>query len=65
GGSSLQQEIGLGAATGIEVIEVRWPATGEVQVFRDVAMDRVYRIVEGDPALVPEKVRVITFQGSR
>jgi len=34
-------------------------------VFRDVAMDRVYRIVEGDPALVPEKVGVITFQGSR
>ena len=65
GGSSLQQEIGLGAATGIEAIEVRWPATGEAQVFRDVAMDRVYRIVEGDPALGPEKVGVITFQGSR
>ena len=61
GGNSLQQEIGLGGATAIESIEVRWPATGETQIFRDAAMDRVYRIVEGDPRPLPEDVRVIDF----
>jgi len=53
GGNSLQQEIGLGRATAIETIEVGWPATGEKQIFRDAAMDRIYKIVEGNPALMP------------
>ncbi len=65
GGSSLQQEIGLGAATAIEAIEVKWPATGEVQVFREVAPDRVYRIVEGDPVLAPVQVKIVSLGGSR
>ena len=53
GGASLQEEIGLGNATAIEEIEVRWPASGEVQVFRDVAMFRGWRIVEGESTLTP------------
>ena len=61
GGNSLQQEIGLGAATGIEAIQVTWPATGEVQMFRDVAMDRVYRVVEGETGLQPVTVKVLSF----
>ncbi len=61
GGNSLQQEIGLGAATAIESIEVRWPATGENQVFRAVAMDRVDRLIEGEPSLVPVAVTPVPF----
>ncbi|PYS94016.1 MAG: hypothetical protein DMF50_12915 [Acidobacteria bacterium] len=61
GGSSLQQEIGLGNATAIQAIEVRWPTTGEVQVFRDVKMDRFYHLVEGEPQLAPEPRRRFTF----
>jgi hypothetical protein len=48
GGGSLQREIGLGQAGAIELIEVRWPTTGAVQQFKDVPMDRFYRVVEGD-----------------
>jgi hypothetical protein len=57
GGNSLQQEIGLGDATSIIAIEVTWPATGEVQIFRGVEPDRVYRVVEGEDrlAVVPVK----------
>jgi hypothetical protein len=47
GSSSLQQEIGLGRALTIRALEVRWPTSGAVQVFRDVPMDRVLRIREG------------------
>ena len=61
GGNSLQQEIGLGRATAIESIEIRWPSTGATQVFRDAALDRVYRIVEGDPALAPVTVTAVDF----
>jgi hypothetical protein len=53
GGNSLQQEIGLGDARSIEVVEVRWPATGELQAFRNVELDRAYHLVEGEAALRP------------
>ncbi len=53
GASSLQQEIGLGQATSIRAIEIIWPATGEVQVFKDIEMDQILKIREGDPVPVP------------
>ena len=56
GGSSLQQEIGLGAATGIRTVAVTWPVTGETDVYADVALDRAYRVREGDAALTPVRL---------
>ena len=53
GGSSLQQEIGLGAATAVRRVAVTWPATGETDVYANVALDRAYRVREGDAALTP------------
>jgi ASPIC/UnbV protein len=53
GGGSLQEEIGLGDATAIDSIEVRWPASGLVQVFRDLPMRRGWRIVEGEGEPTP------------
>ena len=53
GGSSLQQEIGLGAATSVRRVTITWPATGETDVYGDVALDRAYRVREGDAALTP------------
>jgi len=47
GGSSMQQEIGLGQADRIEEIVVRWPGSATVQRFRDVQPNRVYDVVEG------------------
>lgn len=57
GGSPLRQEIGLGKATAIKSIEVSWPASGQAQVFRDVSMDAMHRIREGEakPSGVPLK----------
>ena len=52
GSASLCQEIGLGRAERIERIEVTWPRTSEKQVFQGLAMDRTYRIVEGNPTPV-------------
>ncbi|MXW80248.1 MAG: CRTAC1 family protein [Gemmatimonadetes bacterium] len=52
GGSSLQQEIGLGQATAIETVEVTWPATGAQQLFTGLEMNQSYSIREGDQAPV-------------
>jgi hypothetical protein len=56
GGSSLQQEIGLGDGTHIERLTVVWPGSGTVQEFTDLEVDRIYRIVENESE--PETVRL-------
>ncbi len=47
GASSLQQEIGLGSASVIRTLEVRWPGSGTVDTFHDLAPDRVLYLREG------------------
>ncbi len=47
GASSLQQEIGLGDATALRTVEIAWPA-GDRQVFRDLPLDRIVHLREGD-----------------
>jgi hypothetical protein len=48
GGSSLQQEVGLGAATAIEAVRVRWPGSGAWQTFTGVTARRGFLLVEGE-----------------
>jgi hypothetical protein len=47
GANPLRQQIGVGAATRIERVEIFWPASGDRQVFEDLAVDRFYEITEG------------------
>ncbi len=54
GGSSLEQEMGLGRASRIESLSVRWPS-GLEQVFYDVPLDARLEVVEGESGL-----RVVT-----
>ncbi|MDE2964651.1 MAG: ASPIC/UnbV domain-containing protein, partial [Acidobacteriota bacterium] len=53
GASSLQQEIGLGRATGIKAVEVYWPATGKTQNLSTLTLDGFYRIREGEARATP------------
>ena len=51
GGSYLSQNdlrlhFGLGAATKMESVEVRWP-NGNTETFKDVAADKIYTVTEG------------------
>ncbi|MDH3735328.1 MAG: ASPIC/UnbV domain-containing protein, partial [Gemmatimonadota bacterium] len=59
GGSSLQQEIGLGDATAIREIEVRWPGSGRVETFREVERERIYYLLEGSGELRPVEQPVV------
>jgi hypothetical protein len=64
GGSSLQQEIGLGDAEAIEELQLIWPGSGVVQRFEDVALDRIYRIIEGIETIEPLEVPALHLGGS-
>jgi hypothetical protein len=44
--NDLRLHFGLGSATKMESVEVRWPS-GKVEILKDVAADRIYTIVEG------------------
>jgi hypothetical protein len=50
--NSLRQHFGLGQADSVEELTVRWPASGTVQSFRNVAGNRIIQITEGDNELV-------------
>jgi hypothetical protein len=56
GGSSLQQEIGLGTADAVERVEIRWPGSGREQSLTGLAPGTVYEVVEGEPARPVERV---------
>jgi len=53
GASPLRQEIGLGDATEIRRVEVRWPATGQTQILTALAPDRFYAVREDAATAVP------------
>lgn len=55
GGSPHRQEIGLGDATRVVRLTVRWPRTQEPQVFQDLPLDVHLRLTEGEPA--PQRLR--------
>ncbi len=65
GGSSLQQEIGLGDATALRAITIRWPGSGTRQRFEEVPLDRRYRAVEFEAQLQPIASRPFRLGASR
>lgn len=48
GANPLRQEIGLGQAQQVKVLEIDWPKTGVTQTFNDVPVNQRIRIVEGE-----------------
>jgi hypothetical protein len=62
GGSSLQQEIGLGKADTIERLTIDWPGTGNRSTFSKVDPDRFYLAVEGESELRPLQVPKLHLQ---
>jgi ASPIC/UnbV protein/VCBS repeat protein len=52
GASSLRPHIGLGSATSVDFLEIRWPGSGLVQRFEGpISVDRTYELREGQATL--------------
>lgn len=51
GASPLRREIGLGQATKIDELEIRWHGSGKVQVFKDIQADQFIKITEGNATI--------------
>jgi len=65
GGSSYQEEIGLGKADTIAQIEIFWPRTGQTQRIDGLPKNRILRIVEGESTWREENVPAFIFGGVR
>jgi hypothetical protein len=50
--SSQRVHFGLGPASKIERLEVRWPS-GNKQTFDNLSADKIYRLVEGNSRVKP------------
>jgi hypothetical protein len=50
--SALRQHFGLGDATEVDELVVRWPRSGLTQIFRSVAANRIVEVTEGSDVLV-------------
>jgi ASPIC and UnbV/FG-GAP-like repeat len=53
--STLRLHFGLGEAVSAEELVVRWPASGRVERFEDVAGDRIVALVEGTGRLLEKR----------
>ena len=61
GASPLRREIGIGRATVIDKIEIRWHGSSKTQVFRNVRPNQFLRITEGSPDLRNMALKPIRF----
>jgi hypothetical protein len=53
--NSLRQHFGLGDAAVVDELTVRWPRSGAIQTFRQVAANRIIEIQEGRDAIVEKR----------
>ena len=53
--NSLRQHFGLADATSVDELTVRWPRSGVVQKFHNVAADRIVEITEGNDVVLEKR----------
>lgn len=61
GSNPLRQHIGIGQATSIESIEIKWPVTNKVQVFKNPPLDTNIKIKEDNNSLTTYKLSQFNF----
>ena len=61
GCSPLTQHIGIGQAAIIDSIEIKWPASETIQVFKNIEPGETLKIKEGDSAFAKMKLKKVDF----
>jgi len=57
GANPLRLSVGIGQASRIDRLDVYWPMTGKTQCFRDVAIDQMIQIIEGQSRYTQLKLK--------
>ena len=61
GANPLRQHLGLGKAESIDLLEIFWPTTGETQQFREVSVNRLIEITEGESEYRTVSLESVSF----
>lgn len=61
GSSPLRREIGIGSATVIDEIEIRWHGSGKVQIFKNISPNQFLKITEGNDKPEPVNIKKIKW----
>jgi len=64
GCNPLTQEIGLGSATRVRSLEIRWPTSGTTQTFANLPAGRLHEIVEGRDEVATSEPKTFRFAHS-
>jgi hypothetical protein len=64
GSNPLMQEIGIGQATSVKKLEIKWPGCKHVQTFQNIQADQRIHITEGNDKYVVKKYKTFNFQSS-
>jgi hypothetical protein len=65
GSNPLRQELGLGNATAISFVEIRWPGSDQRQLITGLELNRSYEIHEGKDSPIALKVNRVHLEQSR
>lgn len=61
GSNPLMQHIGIGTATVIEQVEIKWPVSNNVQVFKNIQPNETIKIKEGNNSLKKVSLKTVDF----
>ena len=64
GCSPLRQEIGIGSATMIDELAIKWPSLGKTQIFKNITPRQFLRIREGSDKPEIMDLKMLKFDGS-
>lgn len=64
GSNPLMQQIGIGQATSIKSIEIKWPGCKHVQLFQNIKADQQIHIIEGNNKYVVRKLKTFNLQST-
>lgn len=61
GSAPFRREIGIGSATVINELEIKWNGSGKVQKFKNIKPNQFLKITEGIDAITPVKLKLLNF----
>jgi hypothetical protein len=64
GCNPLLQQMGIGKATSVKKLEIKWPGCSHVQTFQNIKADQQIHITEGNDKYVVKKLKSFNFQST-
>jgi hypothetical protein len=65
GSNPLQQHIGIGKAAIVDEVQVQWPVTGKIQIFKNLAAGKHIKITEGYDSFTTFNLNQLNFDKSQ